>query len=67
MNRQADQFDGENGCMMEPSPYPTSARLHGPALRGWRLVLHRILKWFSRRIERRENVVVAGPVRPDRR
>lgn len=60
-------FDFDNGCVMEPEPYHTSARLHGPALRGWRLVLHRILKWFSRRIERRENVVVAGQARPDHR
>ena len=62
-----EQFDGENGCI-SPQLYPTvQQRLHGPALHGWRAFAVRLFRWFARRIECRENVVVAGPVRPGRR
>lgn len=62
-----DQFDGENGCILEAQPYRIPARLHGPRLTGWRAYLAAVAKAFSRRLERRESMVVVGPVRPDHR
>lgn len=62
-----NDFDGENGCILEAQPYRIPARLHGPALTGWRAFLAGLARAISRRLERRERVVVAGPVRPDHR
>ena len=58
MRRTPEQFDGENGCV-SPQLYP-AVRLHGPEPRGIRAVLIRAFRFLSRRLERRERVVVAG-------
>jgi hypothetical protein len=63
----APQFDGENGCILEAQPYRIPARLHGPALTGPRKWIADLFKAISRRLERRERVVVVGQVRPDHR
>jgi hypothetical protein len=42
------------------------ARLHGPSLTGWRKYFAALAKDISRRLERREMVVVE-PVRSDHR
>jgi transcriptional regulator with XRE-family HTH domain len=63
MNEQAQANEGER---IAPSP-TVPARLHGPpSLTGWRKYFAALAKDISRRLERREMVVVE-PVRSDHR